>query len=121
MRESMNILVEYLVQDGDNLTAALGLNLFSDADDRLSEYESIYAHDKTWMAIERKYVKIAQRLEKGIKKAHITLDEEDADEIDAVWYDGSDAYESVEEAIEELPQVYNNQIRVIIDIMAKYK
>ena len=72
------------------------------------------------MAIEKKYydaiaVKLEQMIEQSGKG---TLDEDDVEAIHNVWYDGSDSYESPEEALDSLVEIYNDQIKVIQELLA---
>ena len=36
-------------------------------------------------------------------------------------YDGSDAYDSIDDAIEYLPKIYDNQIKAIIKVLKNYQ
>ena len=109
-------LNEYLVREGEPIQALLDLNLFTDADadERPSSYDEEFADDATWMQIETKYYdRIAPRMARAIGTADGTLSDDDVDLIEGVWYDGSDAYDSVDGAIRFLPEIYDEQIEVI--------
>ena len=109
-------LNEYMFNEGEPIQALLDLNLFTDADadERPSSYNEEFANDANWMEIETKYYdRIAPRMARAIGAADGTLSDDDVDLIDGVWYDGSDAYDSVDGAIRFLPEIYDEQIEVI--------
>lgn len=120
IREEIQKLNEYLVREGDKLGEILALNLFSDMykGQKLSEFDDEYKNNKKWMKIEKKYSIITSKLERLVKKQkNRKLTEDEVDEIHNVWYDGSDAYDSVEDSIDFLPSIYDAQIDMIRDII----
>lgn len=122
-KSKKKLLKEYLVRAGQSLDEVGALNLFTDFAEGqlLSDYEDEFAESKKWMAIESKYSKIADSLWKIIEKnKKIKLDEDDVDLIENSWYDGSDAYDDMDEAVSYLPKVYNKQIKVIQQVLRNH-
>lgn len=111
-------LNEYLVREGEPVSTVLQLNIFTDAESRLSEYEE-FRSSPEWMAIENKYYALAVKLESMVNRSNATLDELGVDAVHRVWYDGSDAYDSVKDAIHFLPQIYDRQIATVQDILKR--
>ena len=112
---------EYLVRQGDKIEDLMGLNLFEDGKDKLSNTRE-FRSDPSWMNIERKYSKIASDLEKQLKpffKQPIPLNI--VRQLDSSWYDGSDAYDDPVMAIEHLPEIYDKQIRLITVLLRNIK
>lgn len=111
-----SLVTEYVVQQGSTVADVLVLNLFSDTrTSRLSDYEEDFAKNEEWLAIETSYGRTAYKAEKALAQfKDRTIDNmELAREIDGTSYDGSDAYDNVEDAIASLPGIYDNQIEVI--------
>jgi hypothetical protein len=111
-------LNEYLVKAGMPVEDVLTLNLFQDFDpaEGCAAQFPEFAQDPTWKQVVRKYSRIANTLEKQILALDQPLTHSQAEEIEDVWYDGSDAYDDME--IKYLVDVYNRQIAVIEAIIA---
>jgi len=115
------ILKEYIVKEGDAFDNILVLNIFQD----LVGVESLikiepkeYGKSTEWMDIVKEFVPEVKRLKKEIAlQKNRKLTEEETDIIENVWYDGSDAYDSVEESIDSLPAIYQAQIEAIDSIL----
>ncbi len=113
-------LNEYFVRAGEPYRQIQILNIFSDftPGQKLSEFEEDFAASPEWMAIEQKYVKVANVLRTKLKAvAKKKLSEEDADAIESVMYEGSDSYADPETACQDLPQIYNDQILAVCELL----
>ena len=111
-------LNEYIVREGGSFDEIFNLNLFSETEEGqfISDYDEEFAASDEWRAIEQKYAVIARELSDRIHAAADegrTLSEEEADELDDVAYDGSDAYESVEMAMHYLVPIWDAQIDAV--------
>jgi len=117
-------LNEYLTREGSNFDDILMLNLFTDlCDDEGSiSYEfPEWLEDPAWQAVAAKYTPIANQLEQEIlaqAKTGRKMTDEEAEAIDNTWYDGSDAYDDVDDGAYFLPQTYDDQIRAIKAVLA---
>ena len=126
MRKLMEAVTlnEYLIRDGDKLSALLRLNIFGDI---LSiDVEELLFHDEDtgrvapeWKPVLRKYTPIAKKLYTLIKsKGRRKLTSAEVAAAENAWYDGSDSYYGPEEGAEWLPGIYDNQIKVIKAILS---
>jgi hypothetical protein len=106
-------LNEYLVRSGEPVSSVLSLNLFQDTS---PDGQEGMAHDPRWQKLMKKYQPIANALEKQILALDQPLTNSQAEEIENVWYDGSDAYDDME--VEYLANCYNRQIATIEAIIA---
>ena len=107
-------LNEYIFKGPTPMSELIVLNLFSDAEERPSEYEEEFAEDEEWMKIEALYYdRIVPRMEKAMMASDKILDDDEVEEAEAAYYDGSDSYESVWMAIDNLPELYDAQIEFI--------
>jgi len=124
IKEEIKKLNEYFVSEGDSLDAALVLNIFTDFDKHegvTSQFGKEAKDNKQWMKIDSKYSKKSKKLEQLIlKNKNKELNDIDAKSIEDVMYDGSDAYDSIDDAIEYLPKIYDNQIKAIIKVLKNY-
>jgi hypothetical protein len=112
---------EYLVQGGSDFTDLLNLNLFSEVygPDSIVNFGTDFRTSKAWRQVVQKYAPIAKGLEKEIKRNRgRKLTPEEADLADNTWYDGSDAYDDPEFAVETLPGIYDGQIEAIERILS---
>lgn len=101
-------LNEYLVRPGDSAEAVLALNLFQDQ-------ESL-GNDPSFARLLRKYGPVADKLERQLMALGRPLTDAEADAIESVWYDGSDAYDSGD--LNDLARIYDEQIEVIQALLA---
>ena len=112
---SEDVVTEYLVQAGDNIGEISGLNLFAD----MTDDSDMFAGEPEWDAVVQKYRPIADKLKAEIEaQGDRELTANEVEEIESVWYDGSDAYDNAEEAVNYLPRVYDQQIELIQDLLA---
>ncbi len=126
LMEAVEQLDEYLVREGESIETLLRLNVFGDmgfgddpelfSDDpdngvEMSEAWAEVIYDNQPEAEER-YLQIKGEAENGRK-----LTNAEARVAENTWYDGSDAYQSEEEAAEHLPGVYANQLNVVENIL----
>lgn len=111
-------LNEYLLRGGMPISEVLQLNVFVDMTEKLSENLPEWAEDADWMAIEQKYAPIAAALEQRIRRENRQLTDAEARAIERTWYDGSDAYEYVEDSIEFLPEIYDAQLDIVDALLA---
>jgi len=111
-------LNEYLVKAGMPVKDVLALNLFQDFDpaEGCAAQFPEFAEEPMWKQVVRKYAPIAAALEKQILALNRPLTHSQAEEIDNVWYDGSDAYDDME--IEYLVDIYNRQIATVEAVIA---
>lgn len=113
-------LNEYFVKGGEPYSSMQLLNIFSDftPGQKISEFEEDFAASPEWMAVEEKYSKYADVLSKQLKKvAKKKLSDEDADAIESVMYSGSDSYEDPEVASQDLPEIYDQQIALVCELL----
>lgn len=111
-------LNEYLVKAGMPVEDVLTLNLFQDfgPEEGCAARSPEFAASKQWQQVVRKYSRIADTLEKQILALNRPLTHSQAEEIENVWYDGSDAYDDME--IAYLVGVYNRQIATVEAVIA---
>ena len=109
---------EYLVKGGMPVKDVLALNLFQDFDpeEGCAAQFPEFAASRQWQQVVRKYAPIANTLEKQILALDQPLTHSAAEEIEEVWYDGSDAYDDME--IEYLVGIYNRQIATVEAVIA---
>lgn len=95
------------------------MNLFVDMEDgqRLSQHSQDHKDDQAWLAVEQKYAPVADKLAEIIMKSDRLLTSKEARVLDRVCYDGSDAYDSPEESVDFLPELYDRQIEVLRKIL----
>ena len=114
-------LNEYLLRGGMPITDVLELNVFGDTEpeDPVSAYEEEFANSPAWMAVEQRYGQMAQALKKKIlAQGNRKLTNAEANALESTWYDGSDAYSDVEEAVESLPEIYDAQLDMVDALLA---
>ena len=119
-------LKEYFAESGENFGDVPGINFIEDFDptnnpiyDRVDEN---WLKDKRVVAVFNKYKKVYEKLSGVIDSlSSYELDEEDAEVIDDSIYDGSDAYDSVDDYCEYLPKFYDKQIKIILALSKKAK
>lgn len=117
-------LVEYLVREGDPAEAVFALNVFNDLGIPNPNFEIDDMGPEFAQAIKQLRVKFGKRAEKLAKQIKFisaqgdkigfpwVLTDEEAESIDDLWYDGSDAYTDIDNdlMIEELSSIYQNQL-----------
>lgn len=115
-------LNEYLLKPSMPASEILNLNLFADftEDELPSAYYGELADSPEWMALEQQYSQIAQALKQKLaaQPHNRILSAAEARALEGTWYDGSDAYSSVEDALEFLPEIYDAQIDMIEAFLA---
>lgn len=118
VEETAPQLNEYLVKGGMPVKDVLALNLFQDFDpeEGCAAQFPEFANSKQWQQVVRKYSRIADELEKQILAINQPLTHSQAEEIEEVWYDGSDAYDDME--IDYLVNIYNRQIATVEAVIA---
>lgn len=111
-------LNEYMFRGPSPITELLGMNLFTDAEERPSAWEEEFRENRHWMKIEKKYYDIvAPRLEKAMLASDKIIDNDEVAAAEDLYYDGSDSYGDVDTAIESLPDVYDAQIVFIEQLL----
>jgi len=118
--EAVEQLNEYLVRQGDSFDELLSLNVFEDILANEEEDFLDFHGDRRWQEVVNNYKGIAQQLADQIKKYAAkgrTLTSEEAEYAEETWYDGSDAYNSVEEAVEWLPEIFDRQLEAVEAIL----
>ena len=119
-------LNEYLVRRGDRFDGLLSLNVFGDMgmrEDSILFYDDPDNGDSPsyeWEKVVKNYRGHAQKLANEIKKYAAkgrTLTSAEAEAAENTWYDGSDAYQSEPEAVEWLPDIYDNQLNTVEEIL----
>ena len=106
------IIKSYLLSSGDTLyDAYCGLNIGTD-------FEDTYGWPEEFLTspVYKKYQVISHQLNDKLQNTDFDLTENDVDELENVWYNGSDAYDSVEEYENSMPQIYDSQIKLIKEI-----
>lgn len=96
----------------------LTLNIFGDIEgtDSCSNHYPEFANNPKWRALEKIYTPIVKKLRNEIQKQRTRkLTVNQAEHIEDVIYDGSDAYDDVE--VEYLNNVYKAQIDVVRGIL----
>jgi len=128
MRKLMEMvqLNEYLVREGESIETLLLLNVFGDMGMR--EDPELFTDDpdngnqisREWADViedhqgeaEERMLQIQDEAKSGRK-----LTRAEAEAAENTWYDGSDAYQSEEEAVEWLPDIYANQLNTVENIL----
>jgi len=126
-------LLEYLMREGDSIKKLLDLNVFGDTghtegdgivygpnDVSWEEGEIDPQLQKEWLREVKPYAQKAGKLKNAIMKAAAKgrkLTDAEVEAAEGTWYDGSDLYNELEFAFEELPGVWDRQIEVVTDII----
>jgi hypothetical protein len=113
---------EYIVRSGDDIMSVMSLNLFSDliGKGNLSDYDEEFANSPEWQAVVAEWAPKAEYLQREIAKYQNIgrkLRDAEADALDAIAYDGSDAYENANIAAQYLPKIYNKQAATIVRLL----
>ena len=108
---------EFFVKAGDPYQDVEVLNIFSDMlfDEPIDEQPGM---EEGVEATVRKYRPIAEKLWKeieGLKGQR--LNARQAEAIDDVMYDGHDLYESPDWFNEEAPDIFDTQIKTLVDVL----
>ena len=127
-------LLEYLMREGESIEKLLHLNVFGDTghveDDGIvygpndvswEEGELDPGLQQEWLSQVKPFAKEAGQLKKTIMKIASkgrTLTNAEANAAEDTWYDGSDLYSDLELAFDELPEIWENQIGTIHEILA---
>jgi hypothetical protein len=111
------LLKEFFVKAGDPYQDVEVLNIFSDMlfDEPIDEQPGM---EEGVEATVRKYRPIAEKLWKeieGLKGQR--LNARQAEAIDDVMYDGHDLYESPDWFNEEAPDIFDTQIKTLVDVL----
>jgi len=107
-------LNEYYWGRGDRIADLDMLNLFADFDEH---EEMLFPGIPEWEVVKRKYAPVAKKLTKAINMSEIKLDDDMIRVLEDVYYEGSDMYESLEDAVEYFPKMYDKQIAIIMSIL----
>jgi len=134
LMEAVEQLNEYLVRKGDPIKNLLYLNVFGDTghiendgiaygpnDVAWEEGEIDPELQQEWLRQVKPYAKQAGQLKKTILKISSKgrkLTDAEAYAAEDTWYDGSDLYDDLELAFDELPAIWENQIGIIHEILA---
>lgn len=115
-------LNEYLVRRGDKFDGLLNLNVYGDiaGEELFNEDYLDFAGDPAWQDVVADYKGHVLEQAKLIKEYAAkgrTLTSAEAEHAENTWYDGSDAYGSVEEAVEWLPGIFDAQLEAVEEIL----
>ena len=115
-------LNEFFFSRGEAWGAVLMLNIFQDMGEGDREEEDLdevlpFRQTKDWQRVERKYKSIAKKLAHAISRSNVKLTDEMVTDLEDSYYEGSDSYDSLEYALDYLPELYDRQIQVITDII----
>lgn len=114
-------LNEYLVKGGSSVVDLLDLNVFTDLIGDGVEYLE-FGQEPEWKKIVKKYLPEVKRIAAILtKNKKIKLPGDLAKEADETWYDGSDAYEDIDMAKDNLPGMYDDQLDIVNTIIAELK
>lgn len=120
LMEAVERLNEYLVRRGDKFDALLSLNVYEDILDDANENFLDFHGDARWQRVVNNYKGHALEQAKQIKAYAAkgrTLTDAEAAYAEETWYDGSDAYDNVEDAVEWLPEIFDAQLEAVEEIL----
>jgi len=108
---------EWFVREGSHIHDVAGINVFLDLveeplhqTDSVSSYKQWSDNDE-WMKLQRELSPVVKELHDRLMSVDRILTDEEAEEIETVWYSGSDAYDDF--LISDLRDIYLAQIEVI--------
>ena len=112
-------LNEYMIEPGD-VDQIFQLNLFNDliGENALTN-DPEWKQNPKWMAVVKEFKPVALQLANEIRaNKDKNLSDEEAEELDSLWYDGSDAYEGPDAGADWLRGAYKRQARAVSEILS---
>lgn len=115
-----NVYSGELFNEHDPIEVVEQINLLSDMIH--DPFSNIYEEEdlEELHGLISKYEPIAKKLNSGIQSLNSKgwlLNDYAAEKLDDVWYDGSEGYDDTDIMVEELPSIYDAQIKVIKNIL----
>jgi hypothetical protein len=124
LRTKESQLNEIFMRGGDDIASAVfNLNIFNDLiGENALTTDPEWKQSPAWMAVVKEFKPLALLLLSEIRaKKNTTLSDEDAEELDSLVYDGSDAYESPDMGADWLSGAYRRQAEALEQILNNLK
>jgi len=115
-------VAEAIVSSGDATLELLELNIFKDliGEHSLSNYDEEFAQSPEWQKVVARWAPMAEKLYNAVIMLHNAgkkISSQEAKSITDTAYDGSDAYNDPESAAIDLPRIYKQQYKAILQFV----
>jgi hypothetical protein len=115
-------VAEAIVSSGDATLELLELNIFKDliGEHSLSNYDEEFAQSPEWQKVVARWAPMAEKLYNAVIRLHNAgkkISSQEAKSITDTAYDGSDAYNDPESAAIDLPRIYKQQYKAILQFV----